>query len=103
MSRGYSVCSPVVIINMGVEMIYILDQRLKAQNIDIVKARKVLNDVVRTMFAASFVDQLFDSQKMFSVQFTRQIFDKVAHSSIMKLNETSMNKVLQPLTPAVTN
>eukprot|EP01016_Furgasonia_blochmanni_P015712 TRINITY_DN1871_c0_g1_i15.p1 TRINITY_DN1871_c0_g1~~TRINITY_DN1871_c0_g1_i15.p1 ORF type:complete len:332 (+),score=37.20 TRINITY_DN1871_c0_g1_i15:239-1234(+) len=27
------------------------------------------------------------------VQFTRQIFDKVAHSSIMKLNETSMNKL----------
>ncbi len=41
---------PMVIINLGGEMMYILDQRLKAQAIPSDKGSKVLNDVARTMF-----------------------------------------------------
>ena len=40
---------PMVIINMGGEMVYILEQRLQAQKIPQAKGLKVLNDVVRTM------------------------------------------------------
>ena len=45
---------------MGGEMIYILDQRLKAQKIPPQKATKVLEEVVQTMFLDNFVDQLFE-------------------------------------------
>lgn len=53
----------------------------------------VMNDVVRTMFAPKFVDELFKEQEMYSVQSTRKIFDRLAHSSIMRLNTNSMDKV----------
>uniref|UniRef100_A0A1I8HZG2 PI3K/PI4K domain-containing protein n=1 Tax=Macrostomum lignano TaxID=282301 RepID=A0A1I8HZG2_9PLAT len=55
---------PVLFINMGGEMLYILDQRLHAQKIDNEKARKVLNDIVGTMFNKRFMEELFRPQEL---------------------------------------
>eukprot|EP00962_Isochrysis_galbana_P016792 scaffold4824_cov145-Isochrysis_galbana.AAC.2 len=56
----------------------------------------VLQDVVRTMFNPKFILELFRSQELYSVEATRQIFDRLAHSSIMRLNDSSMDKVRAP-------
>lgn len=45
------------------------------------------------MLSKKFVDELFRSQETYSMVSTRQIFEKLAHSSIMKLNATSMSKL----------
>jgi hypothetical protein len=45
------------------------------------------------MFAPKFVEELFRSQPMYTMVSTKQIFEKLAHSSIMKLNATSMQKL----------
>lgn len=79
---------PLLVVNLGAEMVYILEQRLKAQNIPADKSCKVLHDVVRTMFDASYVDKLFAPQDMYTVAQTRKIFDRLAHSSIMRLSES---------------
>lgn len=84
---------PVLIVNMGGEMVYILEQRLQAQKIPDSKGQKVINDVVRTMYYPRFIEELFKPQEMYSIQSTRQIFDRLAHSSIMRLNESSMDKL----------
>jgi len=84
---------PILIVNMGGEMVYILEQRLHAQKIPEQKGHKVLNDVVRTMYYPRFIEELFKPQEMYSIQSTRQIFDRLAHSSIMRLNESSMDKL----------
>lgn len=84
---------PFAILNLGGEMLYILDQRLRAQEIGHDRSSKVLQDVVKTMLSKKFVEELFRAQEMYSMQSTRQIFEKLAHSSIMKLNATSMNKL----------
>lgn len=94
MSKGAMMTCPILLFNLGGEMIYILDQRLKAQNVAKDKAARILNDSVKTMFAQSFIDQLFEPQKIFSINYTKTIFDKIVHSSIMTLNATSMSKVL---------
>jgi len=93
MSHAYHAVLPFVIINLGGEMIYILDQRLRAQEIGNERSQKVLQDVVKTMLSKKFVEELFRFQEMYSMTSTRQIFEKLAHSSIMKLNATSMNKL----------
>jgi hypothetical protein len=54
----------------------------------------VIQDIVRTMYNSRFVSELFKAQEMYSAQSTRQIFDRIAHSSIMRLSESSMDKVL---------
>lgn len=80
---------PWVVVNLGCEMIYILEQRLKAQGIAPDKAVKVLQDIVRTLLDPSFTkEKLFVPQEMYSLHSTRKIFDRLAHSSIMRLSES---------------
>ncbi|KAJ1418022.1 organic solute transport protein 1-domain-containing protein [Ochromonadaceae sp. CCMP2298] len=92
---------PILVLNMGGEMIYILHQRLHAQSIAPEKARKVLADVVRTMYTPSFLEELFRPQDIYTVASTKQIFDKLAHSSIMRLNKTSMDKLFDLMSMGV--
>eukprot|EP00614_Pseudopedinella_elastica_P004411 CAMPEP_0172600822 /NCGR_PEP_ID=MMETSP1068-20121228/20982_1 /TAXON_ID=35684 /ORGANISM="Pseudopedinella elastica, Strain CCMP716" /LENGTH=268 /DNA_ID=CAMNT_0013401611 /DNA_START=127 /DNA_END=930 /DNA_ORIENTATION=+ len=77
----------------GAEMVYILVQRLAAQDIYKLKSQQVIDDVVKTMFNEAFVSELFKPQATYSKNSTRQIFEKLAHSSIMKLNKGSMSKL----------
>ena len=53
---------PLVLVNLGSEMMYILEQRLKAQSIPTDKAAKVLIDVAKTMFDRQYVEKLFTPQ-----------------------------------------
>ena len=46
--RGALHTMPMLVINMGGEMVYILEQRLTAQNVAKDKASRVLQDVVST-------------------------------------------------------
>lgn len=84
---------PFLVLNLGSEMIYILDQRLRSQDIPPDRKLRVLRDITQSMFSQKFLSELFRPQAMYSMVSTRQIFQKLAHSSIMKLNETSMQKL----------
>jgi len=89
---------PPIVIIMGGEMVYILHQRLRAQNVQPEKEKKVLRDVLQAMFSPLFVDELFKPQVMYSANSTKQIFEKLAHSSIMRLNKSSMDKLYDLMT-----
>jgi len=95
---GSHMAMPLLLINMGGEMLYILEQRLVAQKINEEKSARVLQDVIRTMFARKFIDELFRPQPLYSRVSIRQIFDKLAHSSIMRLNTNSMDKLYDLMT-----
>jgi hypothetical protein len=77
---------PIVMANLGAEMIYILEQRLKAQQIPEEKGNKVLQDVVLNMFKQQFYNEAFKPQEVYNIASVRQVFDKLAHSSIMRLS-----------------
>ena len=74
-------------------MIFILDQRLRAQSIAKAKAQKVLLEIMRFMLSETFLVELFKPQKMHTYSATKHLFNKLAHSSVMKLNENSMSKL----------
>ena len=86
-------CMPFLVVNMGGEMIYILDQRLRAQCVAPEKATKVINDVAMALFNEDFVRARTVPQQAYSETSLRQIFDRLAHSSIMRLSEASMDKL----------
>lgn len=92
---------PLLYLNMGGEMVYILDQRLKAQNVKKEKSTKVLADIVGTMVNSKFMEELFKPQELCSKKAMRTLFDKLAHASIMRLNQTSMDKLFDLMTMAV--
>ena len=83
---GSQFAMPIILFNMGGEMTYILQQRLFAQSVDDDKARKVLQDVIKAMYSPQFIVELFKPQEMYTTASTKQIFEKLAHSSIMVSN-----------------
>lgn len=84
---------PFVVVNLGCEMIFILEQRLRAQEVDKTKTQKVLQEILKFMFNKTFLDELFKPQQRHSYTATKHLFTKLAHSSVMKLNENSMSKL----------
>lgn len=58
----------------------------------------VLQDVISTMFSTKFIGELFKPQKIYTSTATREIFDRLAHSSIMRLNQSSMDKLYDLMT-----
>ncbi|RXG58794.1 Protein OSCP1 [Armadillidium vulgare] len=84
---------PIQFLNLGGEMIYIIDQRLRAQNITDERAHKVRNDIISIMLNKNFVQELFQPQPLYSKSALRTVFHKLAHASIMKLNGASMDKL----------
>uniref|UniRef100_A0A8C3W7Q6 Organic solute carrier partner 1 n=1 Tax=Catagonus wagneri TaxID=51154 RepID=A0A8C3W7Q6_9CETA len=91
---------PLLFLNLGGEMLYILDHRLRAQNIPGDKARKVLNDIISTMFNQKFIEELFKPQELYSKKALRTVYDRLAHASIMRLNQASMDKLYDLMTMA---
>ncbi|XP_077193403.1 protein OSCP1 isoform X1 [Paroedura picta] len=101
---------PLLFLNLGGEMLYILDQRLRAQSIPGEKARKdewtevdrrrVMNDIVTTMFNEKFMEELFKPQELYSKKALRTVYDRLAHASIMRLNQASMDKLYDLMTMA---
>uniref|UniRef100_A0A1I7WFA9 PCI domain-containing protein n=1 Tax=Heterorhabditis bacteriophora TaxID=37862 RepID=A0A1I7WFA9_HETBA len=87
---------------MAGEMMYILEQRLKIQpNVTEVRSTKVLQDIMGQVLKDKTLQEIFKSdeyltfrpQEIPSRRYLRVLFEKLAHSSIMRLNETSMDKL----------
>ncbi|KAF0024428.1 hypothetical protein F2P81_023230 [Scophthalmus maximus] len=86
---------PLVFINLGGEMIYILDQRLRASNTSDDNSEKVMNDIVGTMFSKAFIDELLKPQQLYSHRTLKTVLTRLAHASIMRLNPASMERLYE--------
>ena len=95
MSESYLMSMPILIYNLGGEMLYILCSRLKAQKIAGNKSSQVIHDVVATLFNEKCLTEMSKHDKIHTHQQVRKFFEKLAHSSIMRLNSTSMSKLFE--------
>ena len=95
MSESYLMAMPILIYNLGGEMLYILCSRLKAQKIAGNKSSQVIHDVVATLFNEKCLTEMLKHDKIHTHQQVRKFFEKLAHSSIMRLNSTSMSKLFE--------
>jgi hypothetical protein len=64
MSSAYLMTMPILIYNVGVEMLYILCSRLKAQNIQHDKSVKVIHEVVAALFDRKFTFEIQKKQEV---------------------------------------
>ncbi|XP_063072428.1 protein OSCP1-like [Engraulis encrasicolus] len=82
---------PLLVMNLGGEMLYVLDQRLRAppQN----PPQKVLGDIIGTLSNKPFIEELLKPQDLYSHRAMRTLLTRIAHSSIMRLNPASMDKL----------
>lgn len=84
---------PILYINLGAEMLYVLQQRLKAQKVSKDKQSKVVQDIVGHMLSDRVLSTLFTPQPLASSRRLKTNFTKLAHGSIMKLNPDAMEKL----------
>lgn len=61
----------------------------------------VMQDIVSNMFSERFLEEIFRPQEACSRKALRTIFERLAHTSIMRLNESSMDKLFDLMTMAV--
>ncbi|MEE6484316.1 hypothetical protein FKM82_013838 [Ascaphus truei] len=59
-----------------------------------------MNDIITTMFNKKFMEELFKPQELYSKKALRTVFDRLAHASIMRLNQASMDKLYDLMTMA---
>ncbi|GMR42913.1 hypothetical protein PMAYCL1PPCAC_13108, partial [Pristionchus mayeri] len=83
---------PLLYINLGAEMLYVLDQRLRSVGTD--KAARVLTDLINNMFKSERLMKLtLPAAGQLRIEDLKTLFADIATSSIMKLNTTSMDKL----------
>ncbi len=116
---------PLLYLNLGGEMMYVLDQRLVAQQVQPAKGAKgegqhsfsprvswndlhlialfaVLDDIAATMFNRKFLEEIFlRHQALHNRGVLRAMFDKLANASIMRLSPNSMDKLYDLMVMAV--
>lgn len=54
------------------------------------------------MFNKKFMEELFKPQELYSKKALRTVYDRLAHASIMRLNQASMDKVKKTTCPVLT-
>ena len=54
----------------------------------------VMRDIVSQMLDSRCVKEIFRPQKVLTKKSLRTVFERLAHASIMKLNPSAMDKVL---------
>nr|XP_039257319.1 protein OSCP1-like [Styela clava] len=84
---------PMLYFNLGGEMLYVLDQRLRAQKVALQRGNKVMGEIVVNMFSKTFMEDLFKPQAIYSRRAMRSLFEKLVHSSIMRVDADSMEKL----------
>ena len=90
--------NPLIILNMGAQMIFILNQRLIAQKIADDKASRVLTDTMKVLFGLEMYNNIFKPKIMYHSSKIYSIFHDITHSSIMRLNDQSMDKLFDLIT-----
>ncbi|XP_076391263.1 organic solute carrier partner 1 isoform X2 [Megachile rotundata] len=89
-----SLCAtPILYLNMGGEMLYVLRQRLKAQRINVDKTIQVLDDVTAALLNPKILSCIFEEKPLTGIPVLRSTLECVVLSSIMKLDKNSMNKL----------
>ena len=60
-----------------------------------------MTDIILNMLNDKFLDEIFRPQELCSKRALKTIFERLAHTSIMRLNETSMEKLFDLMIMAV--
>lgn len=90
-----------LIINCGAEMIFILHARLCDLNLSEEGVNVVMGNIVRHMFGAEFMAELFRPQPLYSLAATKEVFQWLTETSIIHLSTASMNKLFEIMTMVV--
>eukprot|EP00892_Ulva_mutabilis_P012738 jgi/Ulvmu1/9837/UM056_0078.1 len=88
-----SLTAPFLVYNLGCEMIFIIEQRLRAQNSSQERAATVLLDLAEGLLRQDQMEELFTAQPRPHIAHIYDKFLQLAHSTVMRLSTTSMDRL----------
>jgi hypothetical protein len=78
--------TPVAVLNLGCQMLFVLEERLRSQEAPPERTLTLLSDLAKGVFATQFIEDLFRPQARPEVSKVFALFDAFAHSSVMTLS-----------------
>ncbi|KAJ3645432.1 hypothetical protein Zmor_023090 [Zophobas morio] len=90
--------TPFVVLNLGSEMVFVVAQRLQAQNVPLDRTNLVLDEIISVLISKQLMTELMKPQATYSHEAVRDIIEDVTQSSMMRLDPTSMNKLWDLIT-----
>eukprot|EP00049_Salpingoeca_infusionum_P000381 m.39554 g.39554 ORF g.39554 m.39554 type:complete len:297 (+) comp10318_c1_seq1:39-929(+) len=84
---------PIMVINISCEMIYVLEERLVAQDVPAEKRAKVLNDMCKAAFDPEALESMFQPQPLYEQGQLLTLVTHLASASIIRLSENSLRKL----------
>lgn len=110
---------PLLYLNLGGELLYIIEQRLQAQDVSTEKSVKgkikdylhqiplsfpsrchltnpfnlVLNDLLSMMLDRQYLNGIFRPDQLSSPSIMRALMENIVHSSVMRLGQDSLDKL----------
>eukprot|EP00921_Rhytidocystis_pertsovi_P008602 GHVQ01014036.1.p1 GENE.GHVQ01014036.1~~GHVQ01014036.1.p1 ORF type:complete len:341 (-),score=51.74 GHVQ01014036.1:1190-2212(-) len=97
-SRFYSL--PILFYNLSGEILYVIDKRLHSQNIPPNKHLRVVSNIISAIHDPHLMERLFVPQHLPTLSSMASLLRSVTHSSIMRLNDASMSKLMDISTMA---
>ncbi|XP_014236619.1 protein OSCP1-like [Trichogramma pretiosum] len=85
--------TPILYLNMGGEMMYVLQQRLQTQRVSLDKTIQVMNDVLHALLNPKQLESIFSEGPLLRLTSLRSILERVILCSIMRLDPASMDKL----------
>ncbi|XP_023310013.1 protein OSCP1-like [Anoplophora glabripennis] len=90
--------APILVLNLGSEMIFVIAQRLQAQNIPHERATLVLEEIISVLISKPLIVDLMKPQTTHDHNSVRAIIEDVTQSSAMRLDPISMGKLWDLIT-----
>ncbi|XP_077285512.1 organic solute carrier partner 1 [Arctopsyche grandis] len=83
----------LLVVNLGCELLYVVQQRLRAQRLPPDTANTVLTDILEVLFNEKLIRELEDAPQLGKHNHVRQLMEDIANVSIMRLDAFSMTKL----------
>ncbi|KAL3272496.1 hypothetical protein HHI36_013973 [Cryptolaemus montrouzieri] len=90
--------TPFLVLNLGSEMVYVVAQRLQAQNIPREKTELVMDEIISTLVSRELITDIMKPQATYCHKTMKEMISGITQSSAMRLDPSSMNKLWDLIT-----
>lgn len=84
---------PLLYLNLGGEMMYIIEERLHAQSVDPNKSAKVTTDLISLILNTKILEEILQPQDLHSRDALEVIFENIANATSMRIDSDSMHRM----------
>ncbi|XP_017770456.1 PREDICTED: protein OSCP1 [Nicrophorus vespilloides] len=90
--------TPFLVVNLGAEMVFVVAQRLQAQNIPHDRSAFVLDEIISVLVSQQLMSEITKPQAAYSHESVKNLIEDVTQSSAMRLDPKSMDKLWDLIT-----